>query len=51
MKKLNERKEDGTYKNNIYTIIESEAEKIYNEEDLTKAKNIAYGKNAGFNQR
>lgn len=45
MKKLNERKEDGTFKNNVYTIIESEAEKIYNEEDLTKAKNIAYGKN------
>jgi hypothetical protein len=46
MKKMNERKEDGTYKNNIYTIIESEAEKVYNEEDLTKAKNIAFGKNA-----
>jgi hypothetical protein len=46
MKKQNERKEDGTYKNNIYTIIESGAEKIYKEEDLTKAKNIAYGKNA-----
>jgi hypothetical protein len=48
MKKQNERKADGTYKNNIYTIIESEAEKIYKEEDLTKAKNIAYGKNAGL---
>ena len=50
MKKLNERKEDGTYKNNIYTIVESEAEKIYKEEDLTKAKNIAYGKNANLSK-
>lgn len=50
MKKLSERKEDGTYKNNIYTIIESEAEKIFNEEDLTKAKNIAFGKNADLSK-
>ena len=50
MKKLNERKEDGTYKNNIYTIVESEAEKIYKEEDLTKAKNIAFGKNANLSK-
>ena len=50
MKKLNERKEDGTYKNNIYTIVESEAEKVYNEEDLTKAKNIAFGKNADLSK-
>jgi len=50
MEKLSERKEDGTYKNNIYTIIESKAEKIYNEEDLTKAKNIAFGKNANLSK-
>ena len=50
MKKLNDRKGDGTFKNNIYTIIESEAEKIYNAEDLTKAKNIAYGKNANLSK-
>ena len=32
----------------IHTEMESEAEKIYNEEDLTKAKNIAFGKNANL---
>jgi len=50
IEKLSERKEDGTFKNNIYTIIEAEAENLYNKEDLTKAKNISYGKNANLSK-